>query len=239
MLTAGEVVVLRDFLVEVSVDDVLRAQGADPERVRSRGSAALDVAQDALELSRGLMTPSAVLGCFAVRSVRHHVIRLDAGRLSGALVAERLARASEVIVAVCTIGPGVETASSDCFDTDPALAMALDAVGSAGVERVTAAVKGRILADAALRGFRVGSPATPGDHAWPVGAGQPQLFELVDASSIGVSLTSSSMMTPQKSTSMVFGVGPHISLDDQSECARCDLAERCRFREAHESLVPR
>ena len=49
--------VLRNWELSIDVDRVLRAQGADPEVVRARQSAALGIAEQAISLGLGLLEP--------------------------------------------------------------------------------------------------------------------------------------------------------------------------------------
>jgi hypothetical protein len=54
------------------------------------------------------------------------------------------------------------------------------------------------------------APLYPGILGWELAAAQTQLFSLVDASAIGVTLNSSFLMIPTKSVSMVIGVGTRL-----------------------------
>ena len=83
----------------------------------------------------GLLAPVVVSASFPVEEFRHERVRLvHAGHLSGPLIAEHLHAAQSVVVAVCSIGPDVEEAASECFAADPAMSLALDAFGSAAVD---------------------------------------------------------------------------------------------------------
>ena len=95
---------------------VLRALGADPAVVRGRRSSALAIAEQAVTSGMGLLQSVVVSASFPVREFRHEQVRLEqGGYLSGPLVAEHLHAARCVVVAVCSIGPGVEEAPSKCF----------------------------------------------------------------------------------------------------------------------------
>jgi hypothetical protein len=60
---------------------------------------------------------------------------------------------------------------------------------------------------------------------------QWNLFGLVNTQEIGVSLTSSGIMVPRKSVSMVIGIGPQMATWTQVEvCARCSLRKTCPYR---------
>jgi hypothetical protein len=108
--------VTRDFDLCPDVDMVLRALGADPAVVRGRRSSALAIAEQAVTSGMGLLQSVVVSASFPVREFRHERVRLEqGGYLSGPLVAEHLHAAPCVVVAVCSIGPGVEEAASKCF----------------------------------------------------------------------------------------------------------------------------
>ncbi len=82
---------------------------------------------------------------------------------------------------------------------------------------------------AEAEGLRSTVPLSPGLVGWPVASGQRQIFALLDGSTAGVSLNAACMMSPEKSTSMVIGLG--VEVDDAGEsCDFCALAGTCRFR---------
>jgi cobalamin-dependent methionine synthase I len=60
---------------------------------------------------------------------------------------------------------------------------------------------------------------------------QWNLLELAPVQEIGVSLSSSGVLVPRKSTSMVIGIGPKMTRWTQAEvCARCSLNKTCPYR---------
>jgi hypothetical protein len=57
------------------------------------------------------------------------------------------------------------------------------------------------------------------------------MAQLAPIKEIGLQLTSSGMMNPQKSISMIIGFGKEMPTWSRSEaCARCNLAKTCRYR---------
>ncbi len=55
--------------------------------------------------------------------------------------------------------------------------------------------------------------------------------QLVPAERIGVSLTLSGLMVPEKSVSTVIGMGPQMPSWTQAEyCDRCSLTANCHYR---------
>ena len=170
---------------------------------------------------------------FAVTEFRHERLMLrEAGHLSGPLVAEHLHAAQSVVVAVCSIGPALEEAASECFSADPVLGVALDALGSAAVDLLGTTMCQRVDAAAEAEGLRTSVPLSPGLLGWPVAAGQRQIFALLGTAPAGVFLTEGSMMVPKKSTSIVIGIGTDVEHAGES-CDYCSMAATCRFREEH------
>jgi cobalamin-dependent methionine synthase I len=113
---------------------------------------------------------------------------------------------------------------------NPLLALALDGLGNAAVEKVAQQVCARLAEQAQAKGLQASTPLSPGEPDWPVEVGQPQIFALLDPSQAGVTLTSGGMMIPQKSISFVLGVGPEMAQTDA--CDVCSLKETCRYRHA-------
>ena len=225
--------VLRTWALQIDVDGVLRAQGADAERMRARGSVAVGVAEDALSEGVPLLEPAVAYERLPVASFQHRKLQVGAGggRLSGPLVARHLHSAHEVVALVCTIGPGLEVRAASWMRRDVARGVALDAVGSAAVEQLATLASAYIDEQAASRGLCTTIPLSPGLIGWPLETGQRQIFALVDAAAIGVALTAGSMMTPRKSRSLVIGVGPHV-LREGDVCDYCAMRDTCRFRTA-------
>lgn len=226
--------VLRSWPLHLDADAVLRAQGADPARLRARGSAAVAAAEEALAEGLPLLEPAVVCERLRVAGVQHRKLRLgDDGRLrvSGPLVGRHLGSAREVVAIVCTVGGALEGRVSERMANDPVRAYALDALGSAAVDQLGDLACARVEERAAADGLRTTMPLSPGLIGWPLDTGQRQLFALVDAEAIGVRLTAGSLMTPRKSTSLVIGVGAEV-LRDGEPCDYCTLRETCSYRAA-------
>ncbi len=217
------------------VDMVLRAQGADPSQVRARRSRAVTIAEQAIAEGEKLLHPAVAYATVPVGELRHEQLRLvGGGLLAGPLVAQHLHGARSVVVAVCTVGPDLEAAASEYFADDPAMSVALDAVGSAAVDLLAQAMCERVDDEAVAEGLKTTIAITPGLVGWPLAAGQRQLFALVDAAAAGVSLTEGYMMVPHKSTSLVIGTGTDVERTGET-CDYCSMALTCRHRQERAS----
>jgi hypothetical protein len=228
--------VLKQWELPLNIEDVLRAQAADPTIIRERRPGLVAITEKALAVGKSLLHPAVLFERYPVRKFTHERLELSTGasinnkaQLSGPLIAQHLARAQEVIVMLCTIGSELDVSVSSLFRVDPVLAMALDGVGSASVELLAIQAANYFETQAKDEGLKSTMPLNPGMVGWPVEVGQPQIFTLLDSDQIQVSLTESCMMIPNKSLSMVFGFGKEVSATGSS-CDYCSLKGVCRYQ---------
>jgi hypothetical protein len=218
---------ITDFGISLEVRHVLRGQGIDTTGASPEDVA---VAQEVLGEAQALLAPAAVYTILPVHDFRHQRVTLEGGGVfEGPLAARTLAGATEVALAVCTIGPALEervTALSAAGDF--ARALALNGAGTSSVGQVLATAIARIRAEASARGLGSGMRAGPGQEGWPIEQ-QRVLFGLVPAGEIGVRLTESGLMLPFKSVSFAIGFGPDMR-PDAVACDFCSKRERCPWR---------
>jgi len=219
-----------DFELSVDTSDILRGQGADPEKVLNRRPALINAAERARAQGLSLIHPIALVRDVQVLKHLHGSILLDdSARLTGPLVTAHLAGAQHISAVLVSIGAELEEASSRLYNTDPLLALALDGLGNAAVEHISQQVCRRIGEQAQRTGLSLSTPLSPGEPDWPVEVGQPQIFTLVDGTSIGIRVTPSGMMIPKKSISFVVGIGKEMSRIEP--CAVCSLRESCHYHD--------
>jgi hypothetical protein len=214
--------------LEIQIDDILRAQGMDPGNSKSRKPALTAAAERARMEGISLLHPAAVLREVGIREHRHNrVILENEGELSGPLVARHLAGAYRLIAVICTIGDELETIVSQKLKDEPLYALALDGLGNAAVECLSQAVCQHIGEQILTEPNAASTPLSPGHPEWPVDIGQPEIFNLMDAATAGVTLMPSSMMVPKKSMSFIVGIGPNM--EQTGMCEICSLKETCRY----------
>jgi len=122
---------------------------------------------------------------------------LDARETNGHPV---FAGAVRVALAVCTIGPRLETAVAQCMESDILKGLILDAFGSQAVAEISRAIVGDIERRAREAGFVPSTRYAPGYKSWPVDE-QAFLFGRLPGDLVGVRLTDGFMMVPRKSYS--------------------------------------
>lgn len=217
--------------LKLDVDAVLRGLGADASLMRQRRPMLVEVAQKALDIGRPLLQPKAFHCKLEVKTIRHQKIHLEGDHhLCGKLVAEHLAPAEYVVVMLFTVGENLEALVNSTLNQDMLLGMALDGVGSAGVEALANAACRHFERRAAGHGYQASIPLSPGMIGWPVAEGQRQIFSILDDQQINVILTENSLMLPRKSLSMVQGFGLDMKLTGRI-CDLCSMRETCRYQE--------
>lgn len=220
-----------NFVLDLSVDDILRGEGMDPLSIRAKRPALVKAAEDALHVGMPKIDPVATLNEKKVIYHRHECILLESGtELTSPLLAQFLAGAERVVVAVCTIGPALEELASSEMDQNPLLSLALDGLGNSSIGNIAQQVCRRINEQAGASGLESSSPLSPGTPDWPVDIGQPQIFSLLDNSQSGILLTEGAMMVPKKSVSFLIGIG--LKMEQADLCSLCSMQERCRYHYA-------
>jgi hypothetical protein len=228
--------ILDKWELPLTIDEVLRAQGADPDTIRSRRPSLVKSTEEAIIKGIPLLHPMVLYERFQVKGLVHERLELTPNSphlgksyLSGPLIAQHLAPAQVIIVMICTIGSELDECVSSLFKIDPIIGLALDGVGSAAVENLAIKACNYFEAQAKDDGLNTTMPLNPGMVGWPVDQGQPQIFTLLDSDQIRVSLTDSCMMTPSKSLSMVLGSGDDVSVIGSS-CDYCSLKGVCKYQ---------
>lgn len=221
----------KTWIIDLSVEQVIQAQGGDPEKIRERNPLLIRTAEKAIQLAKPNLDPRCVFEKYLVTGVSHQRVMLNGKTdLVGKGVADFLAQAHEVIAVVATTGSRLEELTKQLMEEDPALALAVDAYGSAAVEELVVCVCRKIEENYLAEGKYTSIPFSPGLEGWDLADGQKQVFSLVDAGKIGVTLTNESLMVPRKSSSFVIGLGK-IPFQKTSTCEFCSMQKTCRYRD--------
>jgi hypothetical protein len=221
---------LTNWTLNLTIDQVLLGQGADPQIIRIRRPKLVAAAERALMEGLPLIAPVVAYEQLNVKAVRHEQILLDGGAaLTGPLIARHLMTARSVVAMLCTIGPALEELSLRYLESNPIHSLALYGVGSAATEALSTAACRYFGEQAAQSGLLTTSPLSPGLEGWPVERGQPEIFRIIDAAAVGVTLLPSLVMRPVKSLSLVIGVGSQIDTSARI-CDFCSKRETCTFQ---------
>jgi hypothetical protein len=225
--------VIRDIPLSLkSTKEVLRRQGLGKgDRVRAEIKSLITELL-AIVKNDHLLEPAVAYEIYPITGMNSSQISLGGNRtVHGPLLPATFPEAKELAVIVGTIGPKLEKRATDYTKSSQALrGMILDGIGSAAVDMLVLEACKLIAGEVSSRGYEISSPVNPGMPGFAM-TEQWHLLELVKAPEIGVSLTSSGILVPRKSVSMVIGIGPKMTRWTQAEvCARCSLRETCPYK---------
>jgi hypothetical protein len=223
--------ILRDILLTLTPEQVIGAQRRG--RAGAPNPAMLAAAQEAIALGRALAAPASAQAEYEIRSVAGRQIVLDDGRAERRLTlgpkVELMAPARRAVIAVNTIGPALEKRVRELHTSgQDVLAFMLDSVGVMLLGQAGAAVRQQVEQRAVALGWGAGPVLAPGSLVgWPV-SGQRELCACVALDQIAVRLTAGCMLEPQKSSSMLIGLGPEYdSSHTRPICEFCALKDSC------------
>ncbi|MCJ7792129.1 MAG: hypothetical protein MUP49_06980 [Dehalococcoidia bacterium] len=224
--------VIRDIPLSLKTEDVLRRQGLGGG-AKVRPEIKILIRELLASVKRAhLLEPAIAYEIYTITEISQRQSSLEGKPVvHEPLLPSLLPEAKELAVAVCTIGPRLEKQVTEYTSQgEPLRGTLLDGIGSAAVDSLTEEVCKFIASEASSRGYEASSPISPGMPGLPI-TEQWQLLKLVPAGEIGVSLTSSGIMIPRKSASMVMGIGPQMAKWTRAEvCARCHLKKTCPYR---------
>jgi hypothetical protein len=220
-----------DWKIEINLDEM--GEAASMKRVLASPTARADCESALADVLR-LIRPAAIWEAHPIREFMHHKIVLENGaKIAGGPVADVLAGSTVLIVGVCTVGRDVCDAAMEARRGDRKLyAMFLDMFGGAAVGLIRQQWTDLMQAETHAQGLHHSAMLSPGESTWPVDQ-QQVLFTLVDAASIGVSLTETMMMSPVKSLSMILGTSPNpIGSEGGTNCDYCTMRDTCEHSQA-------
>lgn len=222
--------VLKGWSLDITMEQILRGQGIDPQIGKSR-TVLREAAEWALEEGMPLIAPAVTQEILEVREARHERLRFEGGvEFTGRLVTQHLAGSSQVVVMICTLGAGLEDVIAGLLESDPHLGMAMEGFGIAAIEALATAACRRIEEQAGRQGLFTSIPLSPGMVGWPADKGQKQIFRAADGGAIGVRLNASGMMIPRMSLTEVMGIGRELMIAGRT-CDYCSLRESCQFQD--------
>jgi hypothetical protein len=221
---------MKNSEILLDIDAVLKGQGADPVIIANRNPGLLKIAQTALDIGMPLIRANSFRYSGSIISFEHDEIILENKTyIKSSKVSKLLCGAEMVEMVICTIGDELEILSADLFNSDPALALALDGLANAAVDRLMESICIDLEAEAQAEGFKTSIPISPGSAEWPLEIGQPFLFGAIKPDPAVIRLNENFLMIPKKSSSFLVGVGKDISIIGKT-CDYCSARSTCRYQ---------
>lgn len=224
--------VFRDVELTLDVDRVVAHWGRRKHRL-AKGRVPEIVADliAAIETNRWLR-PTMSFGIQRVVVHTERGLELKDATLTSPLLAHRLCRAQLIAAGVCTLSQPVSAEISRLFAVkEPLRAVLLDEIATIALYGLSDRLEQCLREQALHLGMEVSGMLGPGEQGFDLSQ-QATILQLAEAEAIGVSMTSTGMLKPAKSISMVAGLGTRMpSWDRGDNCARCNARERCPYRE--------
>ncbi len=140
--------------------------------------------------------------------------------------------ANYLIFGVITVGRELEEKVSELFSQgDYSRAIALDAVGTVSAKYLLDYINSLVCQETIEKNLKITKVISPGSNDLDISQ-QEKIFQIVPAGRIGITLSDSHMMIPQKSLSWLIGLGKKIAtpFKEQNHSCKTCLAENCQFR---------
>lgn len=199
----------------------------------------LGVRGDPGEETRGRM--EALARTLRERISPRHVLRVldvrrDAGVLTlgdrvtlpGGMARNMLQDCGRAALLVCTLGTGFDAWMRTEQARDMTGAVMLDALGSAWVEAGCDAAERELAAR--FEGMYLTDRFSPGYGDLPLSV-QPEILEATDAARrLGVQITESCLINPQKTVTAVIGIADRPQPARVRGCAHCPMQTECEYR---------
>lgn len=218
-------------IFNITVDDVLRSQGAKPELIRARRPDIVADTQKAIDLGIQMAHPMGWIRELTVHKMQHERIFLEGDQfLSGELILKHLAGSTAVVFVMGSLGMELEQQIAATLQEDSALSYTLDSVGSVLAEEFVQYLENTIRTLATDHNQTTSLALSPGLIGWPVDEGQPQIYQILQPNPELLRLLPSAQMIPRKSISFVMGIG--CPQGSGTPCNYCDLQERCPNRKS-------
>ncbi len=219
-----------DFRFECCGEQVLQAQGADPEIIIRRQPLLLETAQNAVAMGASLVEPWAKIRAFPIHHISDTSIELSSGHLlKSAALADLLQKAEYLWAAILTIGPKPAEKILHLQQQKEFLpALALDAYANLAIESYSVHLIHQLEEQETAKGFFTSGACSPGMIGWPAKEGQLFLFNLLNPDPEKILLNSSQAMHPPKSLSWVIGSGLSL-LQQDKPCKHCAMQNRCSY----------
>lgn len=218
--------------IDIDVESLLAFMGYSDERPASKRL--IETAHEIRGRCLDLVRPRSVYGVHEIGEADGGVVRIGDVEFKGKILKKVLGGSVIAAVAVGTVGGDIDDEIERLNSKgDTISALILDTMGLLVLMRSRISFLRELYdREARPRGFSITPPYGPGQCHWDIRE-QGELFTLVDAGSVGVRLTESSLMVPKKSVSGIIGLGPEGEVFDRIPCDICDRVD-CQGRRMRE-----
>lgn len=219
--------VYRDFNICIDEKEITRLLGYGNDVPDDE---ILQAIRDEIKKCMDYIEPQLVYEKVNIRSIEGGRVLLDNSvELEGQYIRKKLEKCSSAAVTAATLGNKIDGVINEAFESGDYLkGMIVDAIGTTAIEYVNKSFW-NVLLEGLKEGEGITCRLSPGSNGWDI-SGQKAVFKCIDAALIGIKMTDTFMMTPVKSTTIVYGFGEGIGIArEEHVCSQCGL-KNCRYR---------
>ena len=227
--------ITKNIKLKINEEEVLRYQGCHNDKLKKVNNAIIKITREEIERGHHLFEPKGISSPVKIKKISFSsgIVDLINGfslNFSPSIM-DLLKGVSYLVLGVATIGDCLENKVSELFSQgEYPRAIALDAVGTVSVRSLSHYMRSLVCQEVKEQNLQTTKYFSPGSADWDISQ-QKNIFQIIPVDKIGVKLTESYMMIPQKSLSWVMGIGKEIitASKGNDSCKIC-LAENCQFR---------
>jgi len=227
--------IIKDIKLKIDEEEVLKYQGHLRNKGGKNDEIILQTTREEIKEGYDLFKPIGIYSKVMIRNIGSEGrINLENGshlEINNSIL-NLLRGTSYLVFGLSTIGNHLDKKVAELFAQNEYLkAIALDAVGTVAAKFLSNYIKNLVYQEAKEQSFQTTKYFSPGSGDWDISQ-QKNIFQIIPANKIGVKLTDSCMMIPQKSLSWVIGVGNNIIIPYKDESHSCKICmdENCQFR---------
>jgi hypothetical protein len=186
---------------------------------------------DCIQTTIQTITPKYLFRRFPI-SREHEAIKVEGAGvvLTGKSIFRHLHGCDEVYLMCVTVGLEIEKLIRIKMVTSPDLGVIYDSCASSAVEALADEVQELIRAECKERGKFITSRFSPGYGDLPLDTQKELLLSMDSHRKIGLSLTDSLLLTPNKSVTAIIGITDENKDDKgKSKCDHCTNRDNCSF----------
>ena len=227
--------IVKDIQLKIDEDEVLRYLGYSKRKMVAPKEIVLQIVREEIARSYNLFEPQGIYSPIKIRQISFSdgrvVLENDFVVNFNNLVINLLKGTNCLVLGVVTVGSTLENNVTELFARgEYPRAIALDAVGTVSVRSLSHYMRSLVCQEVKEQNLQTTKYFSPGSADWDISQ-QKNIFQIIPVDKIGVKLTESYMMIPQKSLSWVIGIGKDISRlsKEKGTCKICKL-KSCQYR---------
>ena len=207
--------IIENIRLEIDEEEVLRYQGCN-NKLKKVNSTIMKITREEIERGHNLFETKGISTTVKIKKMSYSSGRVELENnfslnFNNSII-NLLKGSSCLVIGVVTLGSSLENKVYELFSQgEYPRAIALDAVGTVSVKSLRNYMSRLVCQKAREQNLQTTKHFSPGSVDWPINQ-QKNIFQMISTDKIGIQLTESYMMVPQKSLSWIIGIGKNIAV---------------------------